>query len=496
MRAPIAAFVLVLGFSVGAKGVVLNANSVASWTLAEPQDAKLNGDLIAALETHGVARAVILFAVSGVESRSAIAVSTDPQDQERIRVAGQTILDHFAPGEFELTGRFDLVGALAGRITRAGLLRVLRGPNVRSVELDPPVVPQLMESVPLARLDVLQGLGFTGEGVTVAVIDSGIDTDHPDLADDLVAEECFCSSFGGCCPNGSSRQSGAGSAEDDDGHGTLVAGVITSRGVLAPPGGAPDAGILAVRVTTSQIEPDVAASDVLLAANWIRLQRPDVRLINMSLGTPEQYKSPCDSHDGFTAVASILVDALLERGVLGFASSMNQGTATTLPLPACLSGVVAVGAVYDADVGTYAEYDPETGFTCTDETTQADQVTCFSNTDPTTDLLAPGAIITTSELGGVCSSCAGTSFSAPLAASCAALLIEAHPTIQPDTIRLALRSSSTRVTDPKNGLEFPRLDCEQALVALPEPSQKHLAIVALVSLLVLLRMARRSGGTL
>jgi subtilisin family serine protease len=63
--------------------------------------------------------------------------------------------------------------------------------------------------------------------VTVAVIDSGIDTDHPDLNNDLIWEECFLDDSG-CPVTGGKRASDSGSAEDGFGHGTHVSGIITS----------------------------------------------------------------------------------------------------------------------------------------------------------------------------------------------------------------------------------------------------------------------------
>ncbi|MBK8027395.1 MAG: S8 family serine peptidase [Chloroflexi bacterium] len=91
--------------------------------------------------------------------------------------------------------------------------------------------------------------GLTGAGVRVAVLDSGIDTDHPDLADDLIAQVCFTGggtpALGSCPP--ADTNTGI-SAEDENGHGTNVAGIITSDGTVAPIGFAPDAQIVAVRV--------------------------------------------------------------------------------------------------------------------------------------------------------------------------------------------------------------------------------------------------------
>ena len=74
--------------------------------------------------------------------------------------------------------------------------------------------------------------------------------------------------------------------------------------------------------------------------------------------------------------------------------------------------------------------------------------------------------MTSTGMGGGASTYAGTSQAAPLAAACAALLIEDDPSRTPESIENALKSSSVLVTDASNGLSFPRLDCEEALVDL------------------------------
>jgi subtilisin family serine protease len=208
-------------------------------------------------------------------------------------------------------------------------------------------------------------------------------------------------------------------------------------------------------------------TDVLFAGNWIRQERPDVDVISMSLATPETYESPCDDHDSAAYLGSLVVEQLRANGVVLLASAGNMGSGTGMGLPACLSGVIGVGALYDEDLGTQTYSDPENGFECTDLTTQADQVTCFSNSDPTTVVFASGAEVLCPGLGGGIGWGGGTSSAAPLAASCAALLKQKHPAATPESIELALSTSPTWVTDPKNGLSFPRLDCAAALAALP-----------------------------
>ena len=103
---------------------------------------------------------------------------------------------------------------------------------------------RLADTVPLIDADKWHADGVTGDGVLVAVIDSGIDTDHADLADDLAFEECFGDNDGGIngigfCLGGTDRLSGVGAAEDDQGHGSRVTGILTSSGTVSPVGVAP-----------------------------------------------------------------------------------------------------------------------------------------------------------------------------------------------------------------------------------------------------------------
>jgi subtilisin family serine protease len=161
-----------------------------------------------------------------------------------------------------------------------------------------------------------------------------------------------------------------------------------------------------------------------------------------------------------------MANALKEQGILVVASAMNEGRTGGLGLPACLSDVIAVGATYD-------------------DGPWVDQMIDFSNRDAAIALLAPGASLDTSQLGGGVASFAGTSASAPLVTACAAVLRQARPDTTVDQVRAALTTSPTIVTDGVTGRQWPRLDCEAALAALPEPGKAVLlAAGALVLLLV------------
>ena len=128
--------------------------------------------------------------------------------------------------------------------------------------------------------------------------------------------------------------------------------------------------------------------------------------------------------------------------------------------PACIDAAISVGAVYDANVG------PVTMFGCTDATTAADQITCFSNSNATLDLLAPGAVITSDWILGGISSFYGTSQAAPHVTGSVALLLEARRSLQPDEIEALLKSTGKPILDERNGVVTPRIEVSGAVSAI------------------------------
>jgi subtilisin family serine protease len=369
------------------------------------------------------------------------------------------VLAAVGAGEFQVSRRFALVSALAGDVSREGLLALLRHSEVLRIDLDVPVYATMAESVALIRADQAQNRGFTGRGVTVAVLDSGIDTGHPDLKDGLVAEQCFCANAdgSGCCPGGGTQASGPGSAKDENGHGTNVSGIIVGRGRVASEGVAPEASHVQVRVLDRN---GAAASttQIVTGLDWLLQNRPDVKVVNLSLETATLFSGTCDNAASYTMAMAQAVNGLRARGTAVFASSGNNGSSTQLGAPACLSSATAVGAVYKGNVGTIS-------FGCTDATTQADKIACFSNSNSKLDLLAPGGVITSAGLAGGRSSYVGTSQACPMAAGAAALLLQARPGLSPDQARELLKGSGVSVADPRNGLTFRRIDVQAALQA-------------------------------
>jgi subtilisin family serine protease len=393
--------------------------------------AKLDPALAAVLARGGTAKVIV-------------DVST-PAGAQKLRADG-----------FRATARWAAVAAVPGVASAAGVGRLAADPAVVRVGLDLGGHGGGAPDLSLIHADVAHGQGLTGRGVNVAVLDSGVDETHPDLRSSIVAEHCFGTTV---CRGGARELGGPGSAADDNGHGTNVAGIVTSDGTRAPIGVAPGAGLVAVKVLDAQNRFD-STSDIVSALNWVATARPDVRVVNMSLGTDRPYAGRCDTADASTRALASVVATLRARGTLVFASSMNNRSTTTMAAPACIAGVVSVGAVYARRVPSFFV------FGCSDPAPAADRVACFSDSDSALDLLGPGALVVSTGRGGGVSTYTGTSQASPHAAGAAALLLEAEPSLSAGALERLLKATGRPVTDPRNGMIVPRIDVAAALDSL------------------------------
>jgi subtilisin family serine protease len=382
-------------------------------------------------------------------------------------------LGALSPGSFQMKYRYESVSGFAGRANANAINALLRHPEVTAIHLDYEIYGTLAEGVALIGADTAHSAGFTGFGVNVALLDSGVDTDHPDLADDIVAEQCFCNDHPspqkGCCPAGGIQQSGTGSAEDDEGHGTHTAGIITSAGVVAAPGVAPDAGIVAIKVLSAS--GSGFSSSIDAAFDWLvtNHQALGIRVVNASLGDGGEHNNPLASPCSGTPSANA-VALLHAAGVVVFAASGNDGYDDGISEPACIPEAISVGGVYDASMGSVGWCGNSSCSTilCTDAS-GPDVFVCHSNSDEILDILAPDWRTNSPALGGGAAQFGGTSASSPYAAGQAALLLQDDPNLSPEDIRSLLTANGPLVTNPDNGLSFPRSDVEAAL-GVPEPS--------------------------
>lgn len=193
---------------------------------------------------------------------------------------------------------------------------------VEQVLLDQMLEVDLAESVPQIGAPEAWAAGYTGEGVTVAVLDTGVDLNHPDLAGQVVAAETFTDE-----PN----------ATDTHGHGTHVASTIVGTGAASDgvrTGVAPGAVLLSAKVCDA--EGHCPTSAIMAGMEWATAQGADI--VNMSLGG--------DATDGTDPLSLLLNQLSAETGALFVTSAGNTRIGTrVVGSPAAADAALAVGAV-------------------------------------------------------------------------------------------------------------------------------------------------------
>ncbi|MCO5168344.1 MAG: S8 family serine peptidase [Planctomycetes bacterium] len=255
----------------------------------------------------------------------------------------------------------------------------------------------------------------TGGGVIVAVLDTGIDPDHPDLRARLVPGYDFVNQ--------------TATLSDDNGHGTAMAGIIAAEGDNGEGvvGVAYGARVLPIKVADAM---GVASVADVAAGIDLAIQR-GARVINLSMGTPVGSQALLDA-----------VNRALNAGVVVVASAGNDPVHHTM-FPAAYPGVVSV---------TVLGPDGELGY----EAAISDRV----------DVGAPGEEMVTTLPGGVYGFVAGSSASAAFASGVAALVAARDPTLSGAQVAQVLRHAQTPVAalaDVEHVYRFGRLDARLAV---------------------------------
>jgi len=257
----------------------------------------------------------------------------------------------------------------------------------------------------LIRADRLRN-SLTGKGVRVAIIDSGIDVNHPALKGKVTEQ-----------------YDATGKGFTPDIHGTLLAGIIASEprnsgGIL---GIAPGSAILAIKACQPETPQAIQAqcTSLTLAKGLDFAIQKQVRIVNFSLGGPAE------------KLQSLLIDAAVSRGIVVIAAAGNDGPRGQPSFPAALPKVIAVTAV-DANEQLYAE------------ATQGDFIS----------LAAPGVEIVSTSPGGKLMVSSGTSFAAAFVSGTAALILEQQPQLSPAALRSLLERTAKDLGPPGKDSQF------------------------------------------
>jgi subtilisin family serine protease len=290
------------------------------------------------------------------------------------------------------------------------------GAGVAKLWLDGRVRVNLKESVPQIGAPEAWAAGYDGHGVTVAVLDTGVDATHPDLAGQIDETESFVPGE---------------SVADINGHGTHVASTIAGTGAASGgdyKGVAPGADLIVGKVLGGT-DGYGADSWVMAGMQWAAESGADI--VSMSLGDDSVVSDGSDP-------MSQLVDALsAQYGTLFVIASGNAGPETIGP-PGAAASALTVGAVDKQDALAY-----------------------FSSTGPVTgagaikpDIVAPGVDITAARSQeaadggeGMYQTMSGTSMATPHVSGAAAILAQRHPEWTGAQLKEALMSSAKGLAD-------------------------------------------------
>ena len=239
-----------------------------------------------------------------------------------------------------------------------------------------------------------------GAGVTVAVIDTGIDINHPKFAGQIL----------GSSYNAYSGQMGLNYVQDDYGHGTHVSGIIaaTQSGDPNMCGVAPEARIMAIKSNITG-EGYFEEATLLRAINYAAANGADI--INMSLG--RSYYSGEDELEHATIAQAVA------NGVTIVCAAGNDGSRHA-SYPAAYPETIAVSALKAGGVFE----------------------SLYSNYGPEIDVAAPGTDIYSTQNGGGYVQMSGTSMASPCAAGVAALIKSRHPEYTPGQVQAVLRGTA------------------------------------------------------
>jgi subtilisin len=289
---------------------------------------------------------------------------------------------------------------------------IMKNPNVDYVQPDVKVkafaqnLPTGVNRVDGDLSSTKSGDGSGAVNVDIGIMDTGIDLNHPDL--NVYRQVTFVS--------------GTSSGNDDNGHGTAVAGVAAakdnSQGVV---GLAPGARLWAIKVLDSN--GIGSSSNIIKGIDYVTQHANEIDVVNLSFGAVGQNE----------ALHSAIIKSVA-AGVTYTAAAGNEAIDASSVFPASYPEVIAVSAIVDTDgkCGGISGISTTVG--------KDDSFASFSNYGSVIDLAAPGVLIKTTTKGSSYTTFSGTSVSTPHVTGAVALYKSEHPGASPSDIRNALRS--------------------------------------------------------
>lgn len=326
--------------------------------------------------------------------------------------------------------KLSAINSVSAQVSEKTLKDLVANNKVKKIWYDSEVRTVLDHASPTVRAPHLWAKNLTGQGITIAVIDTGI-YEHSDLAGRIIGFKDFVAN--------------RSKPYDDNGHGTHVAGCAASSGANKSPyrGPAPKAKLVGVKVLNKLGSGTL--SSVIEGVQWCieQKQHLGIRIINLSLGS-EAYQSYRDDP------LCQAVEKAWNSGIVVCAAAGNSGPEQrTIDSPGIDPHIITVGASHDRNIPNPAQ----------------NTVAFFSSRGPTNeglnkpDFLAPGVDIVSlrspcsqldkankeSRVGKHHLTLSGTSMATPICAGVVAQLLQADGTLSPSQVKTMLINSATKI---------------------------------------------------
>ena len=333
--------------------------------------------------------------------------------------------------EFQTQFRYWLIDSIAGTVELSRIHEIIDLPGVVFVELDGVLGIQMEEVVPVHGVDLVwQDPGYTGEGVTMEIIDTGIDGNHTaldDLDDDNMTDDPKIVAFYDAINNPGETNGTEIFPYDDNGHGTHCAGITAGTG--APNyqhiGVAPRANLVGVKVLDGGGSGSFAA--VMAGMQWTVDKRHEfnIRAASMSLGALTGAIEWTSSEE---ESVNRMANEMMRAGVTLFIAAGNSGGTATIGTPGSAEDVITVGSLdKDTSIAIYSSQGP------TEEGRVKPNIAFVGSS-----VNAPDA-----NTGDGYVALSGTSMATPGAAGVAVLMYQANPDLSPFDIRNIMQETST-----------------------------------------------------
>ena len=323
-----------------------------------------------------------------------------------------------------------LIDAVAGRIPHDLIIEATTLPGVVMLELDGILQVQNGDAAVVHEVDLAQQqTGYDGSGVTVAVIDTGIDSLHvglDDLDDDNSTNDPKVIAFYDPVNNPDKTNGTEVQAYDDQGHGTHCAGTVAGTGAptYEHPGMAPQANLVGVKVLDAG--GSGSFSVVMAGMQWTVDHRYEfnIRAASMSLGGPGPIEWTSAEEDSVNRYANEMVRA----GISMLIAAGNSAAPGTIGTPGGAEDVITVGALNkNTAIAEYSSEGP------TEE----------GRVKPNIAFVGSDVMSTQHNSGDGYVAFSGTSMATPGVAGTVALMLQANPDLSPFDVRNILQETAT-----------------------------------------------------